>query len=418
METLLLYITETLPEQVLGGLRFEAVRYAIGTLGVFFAIWVLLAPLLKNRRIRKSMPRKRLFGQVRMELLNSLLTICVFVALDIVVIELAGDGIFKTYENISDYGWAWFVLSIPFGIIMHDAYFYWAHRAMHHKKLYKFFHLTHHRSHNPTPFTAYSFAPGEAVVMFAYVPILMLVVPMHQSAIGIVLLVMIFKNAFAHCGYELFPRGTLKNPILRQNTTILHHDMHHEKANGNYGFYFTWWDKLMGTEHADYEARFNTLMGDTPTRTKRGAKASVVSALIATSLLGGAVYSAKADVAETITPLEQIIGAWATEGYGVVIVFKSCGNDADTLCGDLVWAWNPDEIRKGAMGSQMFWGAKFENGAWRDGRLKNPENGKTYKGRILQRGADILDLKGCAGPFCKTQTWRRLESLPHWVDTK
>ena len=259
METLLLYITETLPERALMGLRFEGVRYAIGTLGVFFSIWILLAPFLKNRRIRKPMPAKRLRSQIKMELLNSLRTICVFIALDIIIFDLAKVGFFKTYMAISDYGWVWFAVSIPFAIILHDAYFYWAHRIMHHKKIYKLFHLTHHRSHNPTPFTAYSFAPGEAVVMYAYIPILMLLVPMHTAAISIVLLTMIFKNAIGHCGYELFPRGTTKIPLLRLNTTVTHHDMHHEKASGNYGFYFTWWDKWMGTEHANYEERFEAV---------------------------------------------------------------------------------------------------------------------------------------------------------------
>ena len=256
MDALLLYITETLPMRALMGLRFEGVRYAVGTLGVFFTIWMLFAPLLKNRRIRKPMPVKRLKTQIKMELMNSLRTICIFIALDIVIFDLAQVGIFKTYSNISDYGLIWFAISIPIGIILHDAYFYWAHRAMHHKKLYKLFHLTHHRSHNPTPFTAYSFSPGEAVVMYAFIPVLMLAIPMHTVAISIILLAMIFKNAIGHCGYELFPRSTTKTPILKLNTTVTHHDMHHEKANGNYGFYFTWWDKWMETEHVNYEARF------------------------------------------------------------------------------------------------------------------------------------------------------------------
>ena len=259
METLLLYITDTLPERALMGLRFEGVRYAIGTLGVFFTIWIVLAPFLQGRRIRKPMPKTRQISQIKMELLSSLRTICIFIALDIIIFDLAQVGVFKTYSAISDYGWLWFAVSIPLGIVLHDAYFYWAHRAMHHKKLYKVFHLTHHRSHNPTPFTAYSFAPGEAVVMYAFIPLLMLILPMHTIAISSILLVMIFKNAIAHCGYELFPRRTLKTPLLRLNTTVTHHDMHHEKASGNYGFYFTYWDKWMGTEHANYEARFEQI---------------------------------------------------------------------------------------------------------------------------------------------------------------
>ena len=256
METAIIEFFSVLPERILFGIKFEAIRYATGTLGVFFGIWVILAPLLKSRRIRE---RRAPASQIKTELFNSFRTICVFVALDIVIFDLADSGIFRKYEDISEYGQLWYWASIPLAIILHDTYFYWTHRAMHHAKLYKRFHLTHHRSHNPTPFTAYSFAVGEAVVMYAYVPIMMLFLPLHDSALAIVLLVMIFKNALAHCGYELFPKNTTQNPILRHLTTVTHHDMHHEKAGGNFGFYFTWWDQWMGTEHKNYVARFEAV---------------------------------------------------------------------------------------------------------------------------------------------------------------
>jgi len=253
MDTILTWLVQDFPGRILGGIQFEATRYAMGTLGVFFAIWVVFEPLLKGRKIRKPTPRGR---QIRMELVNSLRTVCVFVALDIAIFDLAQFGIFRKYSEISEFGWVWFEVSIPLAIVLHDTYFYWAHRAMHHAKIYKVFHLTHHRSHNPTPFTAYSFAPGEAVVMYMFVPLMLLVMPLHDIALTVVLLVMIFKNATGHCGYELFPRGTTRNPVLRQLTTVTHHDMHHEKAGGNFGFYFTCWDRWMGTEHANYAARF------------------------------------------------------------------------------------------------------------------------------------------------------------------
>ncbi len=121
MDTLLLYLTDTLPQRALMGLRFEGVRYAIGTLGVFFTIWILLAPFLQGRRIRQAMPRKKQMSQIKTELFNSLRTICVFIALDIIIFDLAQVGIFKTYTRVSDYGWLWFAASIPLGIVLHDA---------------------------------------------------------------------------------------------------------------------------------------------------------------------------------------------------------------------------------------------------------------------------------------------------------
>ena len=240
-------------DRAIMGFKFEAIRYSIGTLGVFFVLWLLLAPLLKDRKIR---PHRRLNSQIKMELINSFRTICVFVALDIIVFDLAELGWFRKYSNISEYGLAWYYASIAIAIVLHDSYFYWAHRAMHSKRLYKLFHLTHHRSHNPTPFTAYSFAIPEAVVEYAYVPLMLLVLPIHDSALAIVLLVMIFKNALAHSGYEIFPQNTLDHWLLKHLTTVTHHDMHHERGNGNYGFYFTWWDRWMGTEHSNYRERF------------------------------------------------------------------------------------------------------------------------------------------------------------------
>ncbi|MBB3167458.1 sterol desaturase family protein [Simiduia aestuariiviva] len=39
-------------------------------------------------------------------------------------------------------------------------------------------------------------------------------------------------------------------------TTPTHYDLHHQKFNGNYGLYFTWWDRWMGTEFPGYKADF------------------------------------------------------------------------------------------------------------------------------------------------------------------
>lgn len=256
METVILDFLTELPERVIMGIRYEGVRYAIGTLGVFFGIWVILAPFLRSRRIRERRPAGK---QIRMELFNSFRTICVFVALDIIIFDMADSGVFQIYMSVSERGMAYWWISIGLGILFHDTYFYWMHRALHHAKLYKRMHMTHHRSYNPTPFTAYSFAVGEAIAEYGYVPLMLLVLPLHPSALAIILLIMIFKNALGHCGYEIFPKGATRHWFWKHMTTVTHHDMHHEKADGNFGFYFTWWDKLMGTEHPNYHERFDAV---------------------------------------------------------------------------------------------------------------------------------------------------------------
>jgi sterol desaturase/sphingolipid hydroxylase (fatty acid hydroxylase superfamily) len=41
--------------------------------------------------------------------------------------------------------------------------------------------------------------------------------------------------------------------------TPTHHAMHHEKINGNFGLYFNFWDRMLKTNHAEYEQRFEAV---------------------------------------------------------------------------------------------------------------------------------------------------------------
>lgn len=239
-------------------IQIETTRYLVGSVGVFLLIWVALHRPLAARKIRKPTPRAK---QIRRELFYSALTVVIFMLMGVFVYEGAAAGVFKFYSDVGEYGWAHLAVSILLLALFHDAYFYWTHRLMHHPKLFRRFHAVHHRSVNPTPFTAYSFNPAEAAVNFMAVPIYCAMVPTHDIATMIYMWFMIFRNALGHSGYELMTRGWTRNPLLNWSTTITHHDMHHERMTGNYGLYFTWWDKWMGTEHADYHERFDKAAG-------------------------------------------------------------------------------------------------------------------------------------------------------------
>jgi len=269
-------IVSTLAEyasDIPGSIQFEITRYALGTVTTLVAIWFIASHFIKGRKIRKPTPRAR---QIRMELKNSAITVLVFVCMNVFLLNGPLTNWFQIYSDPGQYGWLYFWLSIPLYLVLHDAYFYWTHRAMHTKRLYKYFHLTHHRSHNPTPFTAYNFAPGEALVEYGFVPIAVMLVPIASDAIFIVMTIMIFKNATGHCGYEIMPRSWARLPVLGWLTTVTHHDMHHERGTGNYGFYFTWWDRWMGTEHAHYLDRLDEQLAN-----DRDAKTAKQGGLVA-----------------------------------------------------------------------------------------------------------------------------------------
>ena len=84
----------------------------------------------------------------------------------------------------------------------------------------------------------------------------LLLVPVPWIAFGLFMLHQIARNVIGHSGYELFPAGKDGKPLFDWMTTVTHHDLHHAQAGWNYGLYFTWWDRWMGTEHPEYLARF------------------------------------------------------------------------------------------------------------------------------------------------------------------
>ena len=159
------------------------------------------------------------------------------------------------YPDIDQHSLAWLLLSLPLTIFVHDAYFYWAHRLMHHPKLYRRTHLVHHLSVYPSPWAAFAFHPLEAVVEAGIIPVLLFCMPIHPIAFLFFVFFMLLFNVYGHLGYELFSKKTYEHPLGQWLNSSVYHNQHHEKFNGNYGLYFTFWDRLCGTLRADSAAK-------------------------------------------------------------------------------------------------------------------------------------------------------------------
>ena len=123
-------------------------------------------------------------------------------------------------------------------LLWHDFYFYWTHRLLHSRWLFRRVHGVHHRSRNPSPWAAYAFHPIEALVNSLVTPLALLAFTIHQ----------IVRNAHGHLSIETMPRGFARHWLGGRFTTTTDHHLHHETAQGNYGLWFTWWDRWMGTE--------------------------------------------------------------------------------------------------------------------------------------------------------------------------
>ena len=122
------------------------------------------------------------------------------------------------------------------------------------------------------------------------------------------------------------------------------------------------------------------------------------------------------------TPLsaaEPIEGRWVTAEKDAVIVIAPCGK---ALCGTIERFLvappqgndqrdinNPDAAkrkRKLLATTPILSAFTQESDLWR-GQIYDPKSGKSYRSVVRRKGPNVLEVKGCIGPFCQTQLWRR-----------
>ncbi len=370
----------------------DLLRYVVGAGGVYVIVNLGLAARLASQKIRASGP---VHGQIFRELLASLRTVAIFAAVGTMIGLGSRAGMIEIYGEIADYGRVYFVASIVILIVAHDAWFYWSHRLLHHRALFRRLHMLHHRSHNPTPFTSYSFDIGEAVVNAAFLPLILLLLPAHPVALFVFVTHMILRNALGHCGIEVFPAAQSGKPLFGWLTSVTHHDLHHAHGRWNMGLYFTWWDRWMGTEHPDYHERFAEVAPCVSI-----AKFRLVT--LAIMLMAG-LFAGRADAFE-------LTGRYATPGLGAIIAFETCGNNSNARCARLAWAWDPSEMKGARVGDILAEELTFDGTAW-TGAMLSPENGWRFKGTLEEVTAGTLAVRGCAGPICVRQTWYSVQSL-------
>jgi sterol desaturase/sphingolipid hydroxylase (fatty acid hydroxylase superfamily) len=228
-------------------------QYVIYAVAVWLVLWVVLRAPLAARKIRDDTPPAR---QLAREFVFSVRSIAAFSAINIVI--MLGDrlGVYPLPKIGATWGPIWFWTSLVLMIVAHDAYFYWTHRLMHHPRLFRRFHRTHHKSNNPSPFTAYSFDLHEAALTMGFFILWYAVTPTPWAVGALFSLHLIVRNTLLHSGYELMPARRDGRPLLDFLTTTTHHDLHHGQAGYNYAAWFTWWDRWMGTEHPEYYARY------------------------------------------------------------------------------------------------------------------------------------------------------------------
>jgi sterol desaturase/sphingolipid hydroxylase (fatty acid hydroxylase superfamily) len=216
---------------------------------LFAGVGYMVFYIWKNKKlytlkIQNKFPESKI---VHKEIQFSIITLTIYCIVSWLVFLSQKAGITKIYLDIHRYGYLYFILSIVAMVLVHDTYFYWTHRLMHISKFFKWIHKTHHLSDNPTPWAAFSFHPIEAVISVGIIPTIVFFIPCHPFALFFFLTYLTIINIMGHLGYELFPTWFMDSRLGKWQNTSTNHNLHHQQAKNNFGLYFTFWDRVMGT---------------------------------------------------------------------------------------------------------------------------------------------------------------------------
>lgn len=238
----------------INSIRMISMRYFVFA-GIVWLIWyVLLRKKIAFKKIQLRFPENKDYQR---EIFYSLITMIIFALVPSFILGTSFREHTLFYSNIHQYSMWWFYLAFPLMLIIHDTYFYWMHRFMHHPKLFKIFHLLHHKSVNPSPWAAYAFYPTEALIEAGIFVMFIFIMPLTFLHFFIFFLFMIIYNVYGHLGWELYPQGFSKHWLGKWINTSVNHNQHHQFFKGNYGLYFLWWDRWMGTIREDYDSKFD-----------------------------------------------------------------------------------------------------------------------------------------------------------------
>ncbi|WP_298471163.1 DUF2147 domain-containing protein [uncultured Erythrobacter sp.] len=125
-----------------------------------------------------------------------------------------------------------------------------------------------------------------------------------------------------------------------------------------------------------------------------------------------ALFAAPANAADSIN------GRWVTEDKDGIVLIGKCGA---STCGKIVrflitppdgpdqrdiYNPNPKLKKRKLLGLPVLTNFKEESDLWR-GTIYDPNTGKSYRSVIRRKSANTIEVKGCIGPFCQTQIWRK-----------
>ena len=114
-------------------------------------------------------------------------------------------------------------------------------------------------------------------------------------------------------------------------------------------------------------------------------------------------------------------GIWLTQAGDAKVAVSRCGA---ALCGRVVWLkspidsatgkpqvddknTNPRLAKRPIIGLQLFSGMRSQGPRKWSGRIYNADDGKSYTSNVTLVDSTKLNVQGCVGALCGSETWSR-----------
>jgi sterol desaturase/sphingolipid hydroxylase (fatty acid hydroxylase superfamily) len=226
------------------------IRYFLIAGGAYLLFYLVLKKFLTKRSLRLKPPMS---SSIRNDIQSSVLSAVIFAFCAALIIQEYGLGITLLYTEPYKYGLWYLGVSFVAVLILQDTYFYFLHRIFHHPLVFKWIHHGHHSSGEPTPLSSFAFDLLEAIVQALFFLVVIFIVPIHFITLGVVLMTMTVWSVVSHLGFEISSASSPHHWLKKWFIGSKHHWLHHRKYTVHYGLYFTFWDRLLGTQDPNFD---------------------------------------------------------------------------------------------------------------------------------------------------------------------
>lgn len=229
-------------DQILSLGRINFFLITVFSFVILYFLFTIPAYYLFTKGKKFELYQKKDFrpGQIPTEIKRSMVSVLMFGVLSFPMYEGLRLGIL----NIKfEFLWLTFIWEAIALFLWNEIYFYIVHRTFHFKIFYKY-HVDHHYSNVPSPFSAYSFHWSEGILLGAVMPIIMLFHDFQFYSLMTLPVMSIMMNVLGHSNVDFNPDQSMNNLMSFSKR----HSQHHKIPHSNYGFFLPYFDIIFKTD--------------------------------------------------------------------------------------------------------------------------------------------------------------------------